>query len=187
MQPTMERYTHSVLRERADEELGLFCYTSGISFLSLENPHFTNFCKTLNPGYNPPSRRVLSSSMLDEADRKVTEWKRNTLDHELICLTSDGYTNKAQVNLVNFEALIRLGPVHWHTTQRTAAEIWKDAAYVSGVILEQVHQLGGTENVVGFVSDNENLMVSVWKILMARLESFMCVPCLAHIQYLICC
>jgi len=47
-------------------------------------------------------------------------------------LTSDGYTNKAQVNLVNFEVFTNLGPVHWHTTQRTAAEIWKDAAYVSG-------------------------------------------------------
>lgn len=62
--------------------------------------------------------------------------KKNTLEHELICLTSDGYTNKAQVNLVNFEAFTSLGPVHWHTTQRTAAEIWKDAAYVSGVVQE---------------------------------------------------
>ena len=64
-------------------------------------------------------------------------WKqKNTLEHELFCLTSDGNTNKAQVNLVNFEAFTRLGPVHWHTTQRTAAEIWKDAAYVSGVAQE---------------------------------------------------
>ena len=44
-----------------------------ISFLSLENPHFVNFCNTLNPRYNPPSRRVVSSSKLDEADRKITE------------------------------------------------------------------------------------------------------------------
>ena len=51
-------------------------------------------------------------------------------------LTSDGYTNKEQVNLVNFEAFKSLGPVHWHTTQRTAAEIWKDAAYLSGAVQE---------------------------------------------------
>ena len=82
--------------------------------------------------------------------------KKNTLEHELICLTSDGYTNKAQVNLVNFEAFTRLGPVYWHTTQRTAAEIWKDAAYVSGVVQEKVRELGETEKVVELVSDNKN-------------------------------
>jgi len=82
--------------------------------------------------------------------------KKNTWEHELICLTSDGYTNKAQVNLVNFEAFTRLGPVHWHTTQRTAAEIWKDSAYVSGVVKEKVRELGETEKVVELVSDNKN-------------------------------
>ena len=71
-------------------------------------------------------------------------------------LTSDGYTNKAQVNLVNFEAFTRLGPVHWHTTQRTAAEIWKDSAYVSGVVQEKVRELGETEKVAELVSDNKN-------------------------------
>ena len=55
---------------------GRTCYTIGISFLSLKNPHFVNFCNTLNPRYNPPSRRVVSSSKLDEADRKITEWKK---------------------------------------------------------------------------------------------------------------
>ena len=56
---------------------------------------------------------------------------------------------------------------------------------MSGVIQEQVHELGGTEKVVGLVSDNTNLMVCVWKILMARLDSFVCVPCLAHISNLL--
>ena len=76
----------------------------------------------------------LNQSWMRQIEKSLE--KKNTLEHELICLTSDGYTNKAQVNLVNFEAFTRLGPVHWHTTQRTAAEIWKDAAYVSGVVQE---------------------------------------------------
>ena len=70
-------------------------------------------------------------------------------------LTSDGYTNKAQVNLVNFEAFTSLGPVHWHTTQRTAAEIWKDSAYVSGVVRGKVRELNETEKVAELVSDNK--------------------------------
>ena len=71
-------------------------------------------------------------------------------------MTSDGYTNKAQVNLVNFEAFTRLRPVHCHTTQGTAAEIWKDSAFVSGVVQEKVRELGETEKVAELVSDNKN-------------------------------
>ena len=43
MQETIERYGQSLVLECANEELCLFCFTSGISFLSLENPHFHKF------------------------------------------------------------------------------------------------------------------------------------------------
>ena len=38
---------------------------------------------------------------------------------------------------------------------------------------------------VGFVSDNENLMTSVWEILEQQLPGFLCAPCLAHVGNLL--
>ena len=70
-------------------------------------------------------------------------------------LTSDGYTDTALINLIKFEALIRFGPIHVATLQRTEADIWKDADYIALKIENCVQALGGTERVVGFVSDNE--------------------------------
>ena len=99
-----------------------------------------------------------------------------------ICLTN---TDTALVNLINFEALTRFGPIHVATLQRTEADIWKDAEYIASKIKDCVQALGGTERVVGFVSDNENLMTSVWSMLEVQLDRFLCAPCLAHVGNLL--
>ena len=123
-------------------------------------------------GYVPPSRKALSTSLLDAEDASISKWNDVLLSQKLICLTSDGYTDTALVNLINFEALTRFGPIHVATLQKTQADIWKDAEYFASKIKDCVQALGGTEQVVGFVSDNENLMTSVWSMLEEQLDRF---------------
>jgi hypothetical protein len=141
----------------ATEQLALFCYTSGVSFVCFENPHFKEFCRLLNTGSLPPSRKARSTSLLTAENTSINKWKDGLLSQELICLTSDGYTDTALVNLINFEALTRFGPIYVATLQRsrTEADIWKDAKYIASKIKDCVQALGGTERVVGFVSDYE--------------------------------
>ena len=124
---------------------------------------FQKITSILNAGWTVhPSRRVIASSMLDEADTKITERKIEIRENWLVFfLTSDGYTNKTQVNPLNCKALTRLWPIHVATIQRTADEIWKDAQYVAGDIEERVEVLGGsrgTDRILGLVSDNANCL-----------------------------
>ena len=164
VKPSVRQYAFSCVAEKANEHLAMCCFTSGVSFHCFENPHFIEFCNILNNGYNPPSRKVIAGSLLDKIDNQLNLWKTSILQKEIYCLTSDGYTNVKAVNLVNFEALTKFGPIHVDTIQRTSAEITKDAEFIAAQIIEIVMKLGGTNRVVGFVSDNESTMRSVWEI-----------------------
>ena len=103
----------------------------------------------------------------------------------LICLTGDGFTNIKLINLLNFEALTRAGPVHVGTAQRTAKHVKKDAKYLATLIIEEITKLGGIEKVVGFVSDNESCMREVWRILEEELPRFLTCPCVCHVGSLL--
>ena len=185
MQSKVTSHAHSYSFACAKRELALFTYTSGVSFNCLENPHFRKFCSHLSASFVPPSAHSLANPLLDEADAELNVWKAPLLQEGLICLCSDGYTDTKQVNLTNMEAYTRLGPVHVKTVQRTAAELRKDADYISGQIIICVSELGGSDKVVGFVSDNERTMRNVWEILEDKLDSFLCVPCCCHVGSLL--
>ena len=70
-QSKISQFGFSLNRDRANEQLALFCYTSGVSFICFDNPHFLEFCRILNIVYVPPSRRVIVTSLLDAANSKV--------------------------------------------------------------------------------------------------------------------
>ena len=65
------------------EQLALFCYTSGVSFVCLEYPHFKEFCRLLNAGYLPPSRKALSTSLLNAENASINKWKDGLLSQKL--------------------------------------------------------------------------------------------------------
>ena len=47
-QSKISQFGFSLNRDRANEQLALFCYTSGVAFICFENPHFLEFCRVLN-------------------------------------------------------------------------------------------------------------------------------------------
>jgi len=66
------------------EQLALFCYTSRVSFVCLEYPHFKEFCRLLNAGYLPPSRKALSTSLLNAENASINKWKDGLLSQKLL-------------------------------------------------------------------------------------------------------
>jgi len=53
-----------------------------ILFSVIENPYFVVLIKTLQPGYDPPSRQVLSGTLLQAKVAHVNVWITNELDNE---------------------------------------------------------------------------------------------------------
>jgi hypothetical protein len=185
LQTTLLSHGQKLVAGDATKELGLFAFTSGVPFNVFQNPHFLNYSRLLNQLYTVPSPYTLANPTLDEADAEINESKEALLQKSFICLTSDAYTNVAMVNLINFEALTKYGSVHVDTVQRTSMNMVKDAEYIASLVIEVVAKLGGVERVVGFVSDNENTMKSVWRILEERLDHFLTAPCVVHVTNLL--
>jgi len=56
-----------------------------VPFSTIENPWFVDMLKTLQPGYNPPSRQVLSGTLLEAELSRVNLRVYNELSKESSC------------------------------------------------------------------------------------------------------
>jgi len=70
--------------------------------LIVESEHFKGFCQTLRPAYKPPSRKVLSSRLLNEVHNNICSSLRFRSDSVLLI---DGWKNEA-ANTKNVACLL---------------------------------------------------------------------------------
>jgi hypothetical protein len=52
-----------------------------ISFLTIENPFFIEFLKVLNKDYNPPSRKTLSTTLLEQEVNRINTIFKNDIKY----------------------------------------------------------------------------------------------------------
>ena len=86
VQTNMDSFGFGFDSALATEQLALFCYTSGVSFVCFENAHFKQFCCLLNAGYVPPSRKALSTSLLDAENASINKWEDGYFPKNLFAL-----------------------------------------------------------------------------------------------------
>ena len=75
VQTKMDLFGFGFDRDLATEQLALFCYTSGVSFVCFENPHNKECFRLLNVGYLLPSQKALSTSLLNAETASINKWK----------------------------------------------------------------------------------------------------------------
>ena len=86
-QQSITSFGQSFVESAARRELGLFAYTSGITFNALKNPHFIAYCKILNLNFTVPSVYTIAHPQLEFENAEVEKWKAKVLASNLICLT----------------------------------------------------------------------------------------------------
>ena len=59
-------------KEEIDTKIARAFYASGIPLATIENPFFIQALHKLNPEYHPPSRKVLSTSLLEKEYKQVS-------------------------------------------------------------------------------------------------------------------
>ena len=169
----------------AAAELAKFCYTSGVSFNALRNPHLQKACNALASGFQVPSKYIIEGPMLKSEDESITTWKTGMLLKGYVAVTGDGMTNRRRVGCINVEALTRYGPVHVDTHERKAETEAVDADYVAKIFNTSITELGGAARVVNIVSDNETKMRNVWELVKQAHPGVLSLPCSAHIGNLL--
>ncbi|CAG8664331.1 9144_t:CDS:2 [Dentiscutata erythropus] len=79
---------------RANQSLVKWIVSSGISFSAFDNPYFEDYTKELNPGYNPPKRAALSTSILDaEAANIIIKIEQELSKAKNLTLCIDGWNS----------------------------------------------------------------------------------------------
>ncbi|XP_064475058.1 E3 SUMO-protein ligase ZBED1-like [Ornithodoros turicata] len=152
-------------------------------FSLVEGQEFKTFLAMLNPGYQLPSRKTLSTVHIPQMYNKVHEQVKNELTGiSSICLTTDGWTSLSNqsyialtANFIHTNGALRarlLDCFAWqnrHTAENIAAELRR-------VVVEWEIQ----EKVCAVVSDNAaNITAAI------RLLGWKHFPCFAHTLNLI--
>lgn len=74
-----------------------YFFSSNTAFRQIESPAFINMLNSLRPGYKPPTRKVLASTLLDKVHDEVEESLQTQLksmsDTVGITLCQDGWSS----------------------------------------------------------------------------------------------
>ena len=81
-------------KQRMDTLLAKFFFACNIPFSVTEHPSFIEFASASRPGYKPPTRKVLSSTVLDSVtDELQTDMKSKLDGKECTFILEDGCSN----------------------------------------------------------------------------------------------
>ena len=65
--------TSPLSKEKIDSKIAEFIYACNLPFSMVEHPLFLNLIENLRPGYKPPTRQTIGSSLLDNTHKKLQD------------------------------------------------------------------------------------------------------------------
>jgi len=145
-----------------DQYLARAIFGSGLPLSLVEDEYFIAFCKKLRPAYELPTRKKLSTTLLNNTYKNVTE---NITQHveksNLVCITSDGWTNSRCEPIINF-MVTTPKPVFWKAIET------EEKRHTGTFIAEQfdiVIKEIGANKVAAILTDNASNMKAAHNIL----------------------
>ncbi|CAM1295475.1 Uncharacterised protein r2_g470 [Pycnogonum litorale] len=164
-------------QQRADENLARAIFATGSPFTLTSNIYWQRFLKDLRPSYMPPSRHVLSTSLLQRESDRVHE-KVMTLVESADCVTlvSDGWSNIRGEGIINFIACTPQ-PVFFKSIDT------KDNRHTGAYIADQMKMVIeeiGSSKIYATVTDNAANMRSAWTEIEEAYPHITPIGCAAH-------
>jgi hypothetical protein len=164
-------------RAEFHSHIAMHYYTTGMSFVRIEESHFIKAFKVLRPDATPPSRKDLAGKLLNKAYAQVQAKVGSYLNRVAYsCLTSDSWTNiknEAVINymLVSEEMSLFLES---HSTQ----EIAHTAQFTCRDMSRVIDKTSG--KISGGTMDNTSVNKSAWILLKAAYPDMFFQGCVAH-------
>lgn len=85
--------TSNELKKNLDRQIAKAIYATNSSFRCIEQPEVIKAIEMLRPGYSPPSRFAVSSTLLNEVYMEEKEKCLAKLTNSSVCLSLDGWSN----------------------------------------------------------------------------------------------
>lgn len=159
-------------------------YQTGTPFNKVSSPSLQKAINAIRPGVTVPNRKALAGPLLEAefalCKKKVDE--QLTKHGNLLCLSSDGWSTLDNIALINYMAV----------TSETAIFVdgkfsgeRKTAKFIAEELHEMIQRLGGSEKVVGVVTDNAAPNKVAWRILEKEYPDMFFYGCMCHTLHLL--
>jgi Protein of unknown function (DUF 659)/BED zinc finger len=137
-------------------------YASGIPLATIENAFFIQALHKINSEYHPPSRKVLSTTLLEKEYKQISANIKNQVKNaNYVCLISDGWTNIHQESIINF-MVTTPQPIFWKALET------KESSHTGDYIAQQfdtvIREIGSSK-IAAIITDNASNMKKAHKIL----------------------
>ena len=81
--------TSTLSTEKINSRIAEFIYACNLPFSMVEHPLFLNLIENLRPGYKPPTRQEIRSSLLDSTHKKLQNDTKGKRDDKLVTVQQD--------------------------------------------------------------------------------------------------
>jgi len=126
-----------------DEAVARAWYVAGLPFSAIDNTFVRAVFKKLRPAYEPPTRKRLAGSLLEEIDRIVTlEVNRALRKADNITIATDGMTNIIKESCQNYMAMT---PTPYFLECKATGEDRHTAEYIAQEVTGIIERLGPTK------------------------------------------
>lgn len=162
-----------------DECFARAVFATGTPLSIVDNPFWISFLKKLRPAYTLPSRYVLSHTLLDREDKRISDLVLVTIAQaECLAIVSDGWTSINNTPIVNF-MITTPEPVFLKSV--TTGENRHTGQYIAQLLLEVIDEVGANK-VLAVVTDNAANMKAAWTTITntGGYEHIHCYGCVAH-------
>jgi hypothetical protein len=142
-----------------------------------EHPLWIEAFHVLKPDYKPPSRKILSTTLLEEEYKEMKTVVSKKIDQaKVLHLAVDGWTNVRKDSIINI--MIYTPTPFFHTSIDTETNR-HTGEYLAEKISETMDEIG-SEKFLGIISDNAANMKKCGKLLADKYETTTWIGCLAH-------
>ena len=170
-------------KKEADTAIARMFFANGLAFNLAESRYFKEACAAVvrsGAGYVPPSRKSISTTLLDNEVRSVDIRVNSHLSDTVntgLTMISDGWSNVQNRPLINFLSVTPEGAVFLGACD-TSGEV-KDSAYIAEKFGEQIEKVGA-DKVVQIITDSASNCVAARKLIAKKYPHTTCAPCAAH-------
>jgi hypothetical protein len=150
----------------------------------VDNPLFKAFIFKLRPAYQPPSRKTLSTSMLDTTYNKYKSRMNNIIERYQgeLSLNTDGWTNPRGDSIINYVLVARDEALFVKSV--STGKDRHTGTYIADGLKETIEELG-PQNLCAVTTDNASNMKSSWNEVQDKYPLIDCIGCGAHMTNLL--
>lgn len=156
---------------------------SGTPLHIVEHPLWIAFLKQLRPSFVPPSRKMISQSLLEKEYTKVKSDVCDAVENAPnLHLQCDGWSNIRNEAIINF-VISKPEPLFVEFLETKTNS--HSAEYISGEMAKVIEKYGAKKFFVA-IGDNENTMQASLKLLQTKFPWIVPLGCVSHWLHLFC-